>query len=442
MNTLRVKIALLLVLAIVSVMLLMTFVLFFLLGPPPRSGRSLDVAARQVILVSDIALANRSAKGVTLVEAPKGHRYRRTTKALRKKLRAYDKNIDVVVTRARRWHPRSLVVWIPIKERGWLGLPLSGLPPQGVPWTGLLRWLLLITVGATAVAVFAANRMVRPLVFLENAVASVGPDGVMAELPERGPAEVRATARALNTLSARLKRSMESRMRLVAAAGHDMRTPITRMRLRAEFVEDEEERTKWLSDIDELERIADSAILLVREETGADAPELLRLDLLARSICHDLEEQKLDVRCVHASPVTVRASKLKLNRALRNLIINAATHGVRARVSVEGGGGKESGKDSSKESGEEGSMARVSIEDDGPGIPEELIGQVFEPFFRVDPARRQNIPGAGLGLTIAHEIVTRAGGSIQIVNRPGGGLQQTVILPEIPAGDPEATQDT
>ncbi len=153
-----------------------------------------------------------------------------------------------------------------------------------MPWKGLVPLALVITVGATAVAVFTANRMVRPLVFLENAVASVGSDGLLPELPERGPAEVRATAKALNSLSTRLKRAMESRMRLVAAAGHDMRTPITRMRLRAEFVADEEERTKWLSDLDELERIADSAIMLVREETGAAAPELVRLDELVGDI--------------------------------------------------------------------------------------------------------------------------------------------------------------
>jgi signal transduction histidine kinase len=411
-NTLRVKFAVLIVVAIVSVVGLLTVVLFYLLGPPPRSGRALDIAARQVELVVDIAAG--PAGSLQLLPEPHGHVYKRTTKALRGRLKERGHNIDVVVARTHQRHRRALSVWIPIADRGWINLPISNLPPQGVPWRGLVRWLLLITVGATAVAVFAANRMVRPLVFLENAVASVGPDGVMPELPERGPAEVRATAKALNSLSARLKRAMESRMRLVAAAGHDMRTPITRMRLRAEFVQDEEERAKWLDDLTELERIADSAIMLVREETGKAAPERIRLDQLVGDICTELKAQSLDVTCVRARPVTVQASPFKLNRALRNLIINAATHGLRARASVSG----------------DGTTARIVIEDDGPGIPTEMIGQVFEPFFRADPARRQDIPGAGLGLTIAHEIVSRAGGRISIVNRPGGGLRQIVELPE------------
>jgi signal transduction histidine kinase len=112
----------------------------------------------------------------------------------------------------------------------------------------------------------------------------------------------------------------------------------------------------------------------------------------------------------------VLASKLRLNRALRNLMINAATHGVRARVKVEASGD---------------SIARIVIEDDGPGIPAGLLDQVFEPFFRADPARRQDIPGAGLGLTIAREIVQRAGGTITIANRPEGGLVQIVELPRV-----------
>ena len=185
------------------------------------------------------------------------------------------------------------------------------------------------------------------------------------------------------------------------------------MRLRAEFVEDDEERSLWLSDLDELERIADSAILLVREESGKAAPETVWLDRLVADVAGELKNQNLDVTVTEAQPVSVRANRLGLARALRNLMINAATHGRRARVRVEGS---------------EGAKAQVIVEDEGPGIPPELLGQVFEPFFRVDPGRRQNIAGAGLGLTIAREIVQRAGGDIKISNRKDGGLKQVVEL--------------
>jgi signal transduction histidine kinase len=208
-------------------------------------------------------------------------------------------------------------------------------------------------------------------------------------------------------------------MRLLAAAGHDLRTPITRMRLRAEFVEDDEERSLWLSDLDELERIADSAILLVREESGKAAPETVWLDRLVADVAGELKDQHLEVTVTEAQPVSVRANRLGLARALRNLMINAATHGRRASVRVKGSEGTEGGK------------AQVVIEDEGPGIPPELLGQVFEPFFRVDPSRRQNIPGAGLGLTIAREIVQRAGGDIKISNRKDGGLEQVVELAKV-----------
>jgi signal transduction histidine kinase len=415
-NTLRAKIAVLLVVAIVSVVGVLTVVLFYLLGPPKRV-HSLSPVAQQIETLVKIVQEGKTDLLKLVPQRSPGHVYGGYTQRLRASLAARGLTLPVVVSREGSGSP--LVVSIPIENKGWLLLPIADLPPQGVPWGGLLRWLALITLGATAIAVAVANRMVRPLVLLEDAVESVGADAMLLPVfPERGPAEVRATARALNSLSARLKSAVESRMRLVAAAGHDLRTPITRMRLRAEFVEDHEDRALWLRDLDELERIADSAILLVREESGKAPLELIRLDELVNSIGSELREQNLDVINTGAEPVTVRASRLTLNRALRNLMINAATHGVRAHVSVDGANG---------------SMARIVIEDEGPGIAPELIGQVFEPFFRADPARRQNIPGAGLGLTIAREIIQRAGGTIAIVNRPNGGLTQVVELPRVAA---------
>jgi signal transduction histidine kinase len=369
--------------------------------------------AEQVELVSRIGKTDTSA--FTLAKKPSGGRlYGRTTQLLRSQLA--QRGLDLAVTVSRRDRASPLVVSIPMGNQGWFLMPISDLPPQGTPWRGIMRWLALITVGATVIAMFAASRMVKPLVLLENTLASVGPDGNLPTLPERGPAEVRVTARALNSLSSRLRKAVDSRMRLVAAAGHDLRTPITRMRLRAEFVGDEEDRLLWLHDLDELERIADSAILLVREEIGKGAPETLRLDDLVADIATELKDQDLDVTVAGSEPVSVRAGRLGLARALRNLMINAATHGRGARVTVGGDGN---------------GRAKVIIEDEGPGIPPELIDQVFEPFFRADPARRQNIAGAGLGLTIAREIVQRAGGDIKISNRDGGGLRQVVELTKV-----------
>lgn len=410
MNTLRVKIAVLLAVAIVSVVTLLTLVLFYLLGPPKRV-HSLAPVAQQIETL--VRVADEGSAAVSLVPQPApGRVYERLTQRLRDTLAARGSDLAVMVSRD-GWRA-PLTVSIPIKSKGWVLFPITDFPPPGAPWRNLVRWLLLITFGAIVIAVFVANRMVRPLALLESAVESVGPDGALPTLPERGPAEVRATAKALNSLSSRLKRAMESRMRLVAAAGHDLRTPITRMRLRAEFVADAEERERWLSDLDELERIADSPILLVREEWVKAPPELIELDQLVGSIGEELRDQNLDVTETAVAPVKVRANRLALNRALRNLIINAATHGVRARVEVAHTNG----------------TARIVIEDDGPGLPPDLIGRVFEPFFRADPARRQGIRGAGLGLTIAREIVQRAGGTIAISNGANGGLRQIVELPK------------
>jgi signal transduction histidine kinase len=235
---------------------------------------------------------------------------------------------------------------------------------------------------------------------------------MLPRLPETGPAELRATARALNTMTARLKNAAESRMRLVAAAGHDLRTPMTRMRLRAEFL-DEEERSMWLSDLEELDRIADSAIQLVREETQRETSQLLRVDEIIAEICKDLASMKASVTIMKMESVTVLSAPLALTRAIRNLVINAATHGGGAFVTV----------------GLENSTASITIDDEGPGIPDQSMSRVFEPFFRVDPARRKSGPGAGLGLAIAKEIVERHGGKLTLQNRSPKGLRQTIIFP-------------
>jgi signal transduction histidine kinase len=311
--------------------------------------------------------------------------------------------------------PGDIVAVLPTKEGKWMVFEvqqLQGPPLPGPVWTALWAWLGIMLLGVSGVAFMVARRTTMPLSMVEDAVASIGPDGVLPQIPVKGGPDLRRMAQTLNALSDRLKGTMESRMRLVAAAGHDLRTPMTRMRLRAEFLPDED-RTAWLSDLDELEAIADSAIRLVKEEGAGEDRERLEFDALLRETASDLQASHLPVSLRSMAPASVRAGPLALRRALRNLITNAATHGGGARVSLTCTGDE----------------ALLVIEDDGPGIPEPLIPLVFEPFFRADPARMQTVKGAGLGLAIAREIIERFGGAIEISNRPEGGLRQLVRLP-------------
>jgi signal transduction histidine kinase len=297
----------------------------------------------------------------------------------------------------------------------WLQVPMPdfGPPPDG--WRILVGWLSLIVAGSVLVSIFAASKIIKPLRLLEHALGEVRPDGTLPHVPETGPGEIRVTAQALNRLSARVKTATESRMRLVAAAGHDLRTPMTRMRLRAEFLPDETERMKWLSDLEELDQIADSAIGLVREEVSRDGRQSVRLDRIVADIAHELAAIGMSVSCGPVQPVTIQAGPLALTRALRNLLINGATHGETAIVTVAHADGE----------------GIVSIRDTGPGIPEERLSQVFEPFFRIDLARQKSFPGAGLGLAIAKEIISRFEGTIAVHNRSTGGLEQVITFKAI-----------
>jgi signal transduction histidine kinase len=184
------------------------------------------------------------------------------------------------------------------------------------------------------------------------------------------------------------------------------------MRIRAEFL-DESERADWLGDLDELELIADSAIRLVREEAGGGDEQPLALDLLVRETAIELSEQNFDIVVTSVEPAMVHAGQWALKRALRNIFINAATHGGGGRIALSASDG----------------LVTILVENDGPGIPGDLIDKVFEPFFRAEPGRVQTVPGAGLGLAIAHEIIDRFGGSVKITNGPTRGLIQTISFP-------------
>lgn len=420
MSGLGVRLAALLTLAILFVVGVATVLALQLMGPPPppggprRAAAQLAMAVHAVERLSTAEFEKLVAGGAVAIgsEPPAGPEMEHDSERLSEALRREGARGEARMIEPREGAPA--IAAVKLRDGRWLSVE-SG-PPPGPgrrDWTVFAFWLLLVAAGVAGLVALVVMRATRPLGVLERAVAAVGPDGEFNALPEEGPPEVRAAARAINQLSLRLKTAMESRMRLVAAAGHDLRTPMTRMRLRAEFIAEDEERAKWLADLEELDRIADSAIRLVREEVDPDASKATDIGAMAREIAAELVEIGLTARVTRATEALATVRPLAMKRALRNLAVNAATHGASAAVSV----------DTTRDG------VTVAIEDQGPGIPPELLDRAFEPFFRVDPARKATTPGAGLGLAIANEIVARNGGSLTIANRPSGGLLQVVTLP-------------
>jgi signal transduction histidine kinase len=412
MTSLRARIAATLVLSIICVVGISTATLFWARAGHEQKEQEeyVRLVSEGILLIAPFFRNDGMDRSAHLRSSPAAGEPRpELTSLLQSQLRSTGSDLEIVVTQpAGTPHPVASVKF----QSGWLAIPVRDRHPKGGILVALAGWILLVTVGTVGVAVWFAYRITRHLSALERVAATIDADGVVPLLPETGPAELKATARALNTMTAKLKSAAESRMRLVAAAGHDLRTPMTRMRLRAEFL-DEDDRALWLNDLEELDRIADSAIQLVREETQREKIQLLRVDEIITEICRDLASMKASVTVLKMEVVTISSAPLALTRAVRNLVINAATHGGGALVTV----------------GLEDGAASITIDDEGPGIPEQSMSRVFEPFFRVDPARRKSGPGAGLGLAIAKEIVERHGGKLILQNRSPKGLRQRIVFP-------------
>lgn len=419
MNTIRTKLTALLVGSVLGVLVVATGLSVLMLTPPDFS-RVDNAAAVQLGMLVDLAERTRDSLDEgpygRIARAPAdGHPVEPITGSINAALAQRGRALHVIVT-----EPPGLgwpVISAPLSDGRWLLVPMAlPLPGPDNAWA-LVGWILLVALGVTLVMVFAVRRLTEPLALLQRTADAITPSSEVEPVPEKGPAEVRAAARAINQLATRLRQVMESRMRLVAAAGHDLRTPMTRMRLRAEFLP-REDRTAFIDDLDELDRIADSAIRLVREEVESDSGEFLRLDAMVADTTAELREIGYGVNLTQTCSATIAARPEALRRALRNLFINAATHGRQATVRMAAAGGK----------------VQVLVEDVGPGIPEELLPRVFEPFFRVDPARGASTPGAGLGLAIAEQIVTRNGGTLRLENMPVG-LRQMLEFPVVTQGE-------
>ena len=282
-----------------------------------------------------------------------------------------------------------------------------------------LPWRLALTLGILLLAVLvlsyvAVRWVTRPLHVLAQAADALGKDINRPALPERGPLEIRQAARAFNTMQARLVRFIEDRTRVLAAMSHDLKTPITRMRLRAELLDDDELRHRFESDLKEMEAMVTHTLEFMRGLGGNEPRQAVDVNALLESVQSDNEEMGRGIRIEGQARAPYVGVASLLRRCLGNLVDNAAAYGGgNATIVVE----------------DTPQCLTLRVLDEGPGIPPGELEQVFEPFYRLEASRSRETGGTGLGLTIARNIAQTYGGNIVLRNRPQRGLEAVLTLP-------------
>ncbi len=305
-----------------------------------------------------------------------------------------------------------------LPDGGWLSVKIITPPPR--PWhSPTFLWAFgVMTLCAAILSFWAVRQLTGPVATLAAAAEALGRDVNAPPLPEGGPDEVARAASAFNTMASRIRRFVQDRTFLLAAIGHDLRTPITRLKLRAEFIDDDELRDKFLADLDELDTMVSATLAFGRDTSDMEPAVPLDLAALLRTILDetgDARPSQADGLTLDAAAhVTLRGRPVALKRAFANLIGNAVKYGATARVCV---------------ACPHPGLATVTVEDDGPGIPPDQLERVFDPFYRVEDSRNRETGGTGLGLPIARNIFRAHGGDVVLANRAGGGARATVTLP-------------
>lgn len=295
----------------------------------------------------------------------------------------------------------------------WLNFS-AAIPDPPRLWSApALLSLGLMVVAVIVVSLWVVRRLTRPIRAFAAAADRLGRDVRTPPLPESGPDEIRQAVRAFNGMQERLRRLVENRTRMLAAISHDLRTPITQLRLRAEFIEDAEERAKTLATLEEMEAMISSTLAFARDDALMETPRTVDVSALVESLCDDLADAGKPVVFAPGDKVPFECRPSALKRAVANLIENAVKYGGGARVAVAGG--------------QKG--VRITVEDDGPGIPPEEIENVFSPFYRVEKSRGTGPSGVGLGLSVVRSVVHAHGGEVQLENRAEGGLLAAIDLP-------------
>ena len=284
---------------------------------------------------------------------------------------------------------------------------------RGAPLPRALLFNLILLAVLIAIALYAVTRgITRPLSKLARAAEAVGRDIRQPPLIESGSRELRDAARAFNTMQERMQRYVDSRTRVLAAMSHDLKTPLTRLRLRMATLGDPDLQTRVDQDLSEMESMVHGALSLLRGLNDDEPAEALDVNELLTKLQAEFADMGTPFEVHGRARVLYAAKPMALKRCLTNLISNATKFGGGVSVTVE-----------------DGAAVVIMVRDQGPGIPPEHLTRVFEPFYRVESSRNRDTGGTGLGLCIARDIAQAHGGALTLTNLPQRGLQATLTLP-------------
>lgn len=344
---------------------------------------------------------------------------RALSRRIGRNLKLFDRSgilVNIVIDGRNEYKGHAEVKLIQISVRlwdeTWLNLVtdhFEGAPPVKKDTVIVFAVLLL---GLFLLGYFSARHISKPMVQLGLAAERFGLDRSLSKMPEQGFKEVRHTIRAFNLMQERINKQIKDRSLMLAAVSHDLRTPITTLRLRAEYIEDKDMREKTFATLLEMEQILNVTLGFARDE-AADEP-LRETDLVAllNSLVDDHADLGHQVSFKGPEQLIISCHPVALRRALNNLIDNAIKYGNEAEVSLQQANGK----------------VEIKIKDNGEGIPESSLEEVLTPFFRLEKSRNKNTGGVGLGLAVAKSIALSLGGDLILTNRKNKGLCALLLV--------------
>jgi signal transduction histidine kinase len=308
---------------------------------------------------------------------------------------------------------RSFLTQVRLEDGTWATFDTQITPESAnLPWRLLLTLAILLAL-VLVVSYVAVRWVTRPLHVLASAADGLGRDINRPPLPEGGPVEVSRAARAFNDMQARLIHFIEERTRILAAMSHDLKTPITRMRLRADLLDDETLREKFENDLLEMQTMVTQSLDFMRGLSNGEPEQLVDVMALLETLQADNEAMGRKVTIAGSVAKPLRGMPQLLKRSIGNLLDNAVLYGQRAEIQVA----------------ETATELILRIRDHGPGMPEKELESVFQPFYRLEGSRNRETGGTGLGLSIARNIARAHGGEVRLRNHESGGLEAVLTLP-------------